>query len=67
MDNIQSTSSMHFEQAGYSTVEQSRDNFMIARPEANRYVSESIDDPVVGDIRIKWEIATMTPVTILAQ
>jgi hypothetical protein len=40
---------------------------MIARPEANRYVSENIEDPVVGDIRIKWEIATNTPVTIIAQ
>ena len=67
MDNIQSTSSMHFEQAGYSTVEQSQGNYMIARPEANRYVSDNIDDPVVGDIRIKWEIATNTPVTIIAQ
>lgn len=67
MDPIQSTSSMHFEQAGYSTPENATDQYMIARPEANRYVSDDLQEPVIGDMRIKWEIVTNQFITIVAQ
>lgn len=57
---------MHFEQAGYSTPENATDQYMIARPEANRYVSDNLQEPVIGDMRIKWEIVTNTFITIVA-
>lgn len=49
---------MYFEQAGYSTLENATDQYMTTRIEANRYQSDNLQEPVIGDMRIKWEIIT---------
>ena len=40
---------------------------MNSRAEENRYVTEGLHDPAVGDMRIKWEIVMNQRVNIIAQ
>jgi hypothetical protein len=58
MDPITSTSSPMFEQMGWMALENVQDSYMTSRAEANRYVTEGLHEPAVGDMRIKWEIVT---------
>ena len=52
---------------GWSALDQGQDGFLSSRAEANRYASEGLHDPVVGDMRIKWEIVPMQKLNIIAQ
>ena len=52
---------------GWSALDQGQDGFLSSRTEANRYASEGLHDPVVGDMRIKWEIVPMQRLNIIAQ
>jgi len=40
---------------------------MYSRPERNNKESSGPHEPVVGDMRIKWEIVPCTDVQIMAQ
>ena len=47
-------------------LENANDQYMSTRPEISRYESEGLHDPVVGDMRIKWEIITNQNLNIMA-
>lgn len=58
IDPITSTSSPMFEQMGWMALENVQDSYLSSRTEANRYATDGLNDPAVGDMRIKWEIVT---------